>query len=284
MASVEGSDHSNPTHTQSTRLVSSSNTQTNSPNPFLLSASENPGNILVTQPLLGMKNYQSWSRAMVLALTTKKKIGFVNGKIEKPEDDSPLYEDWESCNTMVLSWLINSMHFDVSSGIMYCETARKMWLELQRVFSQGNGPKIYNLQQEISQITQSQLSVTKYYSKFKKLWDQLLHYEPLLACTCDAMKILSIAYEKSYVMRFLMGFNENFETIRSHILMLEPFPSMSKVYALILQEEAHKGIGHGHGSAFIPKPDSMAMYVNTKGNPGILAGPKKERPMWTHCG
>ena len=74
----------------------------------------------------------------------------------------------------------------------------------------------------------------EYYSKFKKLWDQLLHYEPLLACTCEAMKILSIAHEKSYVMRFLMGLNENFGTVRSHILMLEPFPSMSKVYALIL--------------------------------------------------
>ena len=130
MASAKGSDHSDPTHTQSMQPVSNSNTQTNSPNPFLLSASENLGNILVIQPLLGMKNYQSWSRAMVLALTAKKKIGFVNGKIEKPKIDSLLYENCESCNTMVLSWLINSMHFDVSSSIMYCETAREMWLEL----------------------------------------------------------------------------------------------------------------------------------------------------------
>ena len=56
-----------------------------------------------------MKNYQSWSRVMVLAHTTIKKMSFVNGKISKPDLDSPLYEDWESCNTMVLSWLINSM-------------------------------------------------------------------------------------------------------------------------------------------------------------------------------
>ena len=77
-----------------------------------------------------MRNYQSWSRAMVLALTAKKKIGFVNGKIAKLETDSPFYEDWESCNTMVLSWLINSMHVDVSSSIMYYETTREMWLEL----------------------------------------------------------------------------------------------------------------------------------------------------------
>ncbi|XP_050258405.1 uncharacterized protein LOC126703484 [Quercus robur] len=254
MASAEGSD-SDPTHNQSTQQVPQSNTEINSPNRFFLSASENPGNILVTQPLLGMRNYQSWSRAMVLALTAKKKIGFVNGKIAKPEDDSPL--------------------------IMYCETVREMWLELQRVFSQGNGPKVYNLQQEISQITQGQLSVTKYYSKFKKLWDQLIHYEPLPACTCGAMKILSIAHEKSYVMRFLMGLSESFETVRSHILMLEPFPSMSKVYALVLQEESHKGIGYG--STFTPRPDSVAMYANTRGYSGNKGGLKKERPLCTHC-
>ena len=90
---------------------------------------------------------------MVLALTAKKKIGFVNGKISKPKDDSPLYEDWESYNTTVLSWLTNSMHVDVSSNIMYCETAREMWMELKRLYSQGNGPKVYNLQREISHIS-----------------------------------------------------------------------------------------------------------------------------------
>ena len=102
MASREGSD-SVPTHNHSTQQIPQSNAETNSPNKFSLSASENLGNILVTQPLLGMRNYQSWSRAMVIALTAKKKIGFVNGKIAKPEEDSPLYEDWESYNTIVLS-------------------------------------------------------------------------------------------------------------------------------------------------------------------------------------
>ena len=145
MASAEASNHSNPTHTQSTQPGSSSNIESNSPNPFLLSANENLGNILVTQPLLGMKNYQSWSRVMVLALTAKKKIDFMNGKFSMSDVDSSLYEDWESSNTMFLSWLINSKHFDVSSNILYCEIAKEMWIELHNLFSQGNGPKIYNL-------------------------------------------------------------------------------------------------------------------------------------------
>ena len=145
MASSESNNPSNPQPSQ--LALNSNNDLPNStlPNPYFRSSSENPGNILVTQPLLGMRNYQSWSRAMILALTAKKKIGFVNGKIIKPDLNSPLYEDWESCNTMVLSWMINSMHVDVSSSIMYYETAREMWIELQNQFSQGNGPKIYNL-------------------------------------------------------------------------------------------------------------------------------------------
>ena len=68
---------------------------------------------------------------------------------------------------MVLLWMINSMHVDVSSNIMYCETIRDIWIEPQNVFSQGNGPKIYNLQTEISQIRQNQMSVIEFYTKFK---------------------------------------------------------------------------------------------------------------------
>ena len=167
MASSETDVPSNSHNTQSTHANANSNGNSNAPNPYFLNSNENPGNTLVIQPLLGMRHYQSQFRAMVLGLTAKKKIGFINGKIQKPDVDSPLYEDWESCNTMVLSWLINSIHVDVSSSIMYCETAREMWLELQHVFSQGNGPKVYDLQREISHMPQDHMSVTEYYTKFK---------------------------------------------------------------------------------------------------------------------
>lgn len=55
----------------------------NLPNPYFLNLNENPGNI--TQPLLGMKNYHSWSTAMILALVAKKTICFINGKITEPD-------------------------------------------------------------------------------------------------------------------------------------------------------------------------------------------------------
>ena len=82
-----------------------------------------------------------------------------------------------------------------------------------------------------------------------------------------------------------MGLNENFETITTQILMHKPFPSISKIYALVLQEESHKSVGHG--GFYIAKPNSVAMYANLKGNnsgnPTWNKGNnKKERPLCTH--
>ena len=123
--------------------------------------------------------------------------------------------------------------------------------------------------------------VTNYFTRFRRLWDQLLNYKPLLECSCGAMKTLSASHDKAYVMRFLMGLNENFESLRSQILMFEPSLSICKVKALVLQEESHKNLGHG--SSFSPQPDSVAMYANSKGNSGNKGSNKKERPLCTHC-
>jgi len=46
--------------------------------------------------------------------------------------------------------------------------------------------------------------------------------------------------------------------------MSDPFPSMSKVYAPVLQEESHKNIGHGGSGT--PQSDAIIMYANTRGN------------------
>ena len=80
------------------------------------------------------------------------------------------------------------------------------------------------------------------------------------------MKLLSTSQNKAYVMRFLMGLNENYETFCSQILLYDPFPSMSKVYSLVLQEESHKNLGNGGSSS--SQGDVVAMYANSKNNLG----------------
>jgi hypothetical protein len=39
-----------------------------------------------------------------------------------------------------------------------------------------------------------------------------------------------------------MGLNESYAAVRGHILLIEPLPSVSRAYALVLQEERHHSI------------------------------------------
>ena len=104
--------------------VDSSDSNELNPNPYCLKSGDYHGSILVTELLIGRINYPSWSRAMVIALTAKNKIEFINGVISKPEANSPLYKAWTLANTMVLSWIYNSVNKNIKSSVMYNETAR----------------------------------------------------------------------------------------------------------------------------------------------------------------
>ncbi|GKV47881.1 hypothetical protein SLEP1_g54736 [Rubroshorea leprosula] len=49
-------------------------------NPFYLHPSDNPGNMLVSTPLTD-DNYATWRRAVIIALTAKNKLSFVDGNL-----------------------------------------------------------------------------------------------------------------------------------------------------------------------------------------------------------
>ena len=52
-------------------------------NPLFLHNGDNPGIILVPQPLTG-ENYSTWSRSMLIALSAKNKPCFIDGSLSKP--------------------------------------------------------------------------------------------------------------------------------------------------------------------------------------------------------
>ena len=55
-------------------------TRLNVSNPFSSHQSDHPGLVLISKPLNG-NNYSTWKRAMMLALNSKNKLGFVDGTI-----------------------------------------------------------------------------------------------------------------------------------------------------------------------------------------------------------
>ena len=155
-------------------------------NPFFLPMNENPGLVLTSQHLTGLENYMSWARSVFLALSARNKFGFVNGSILELDPSSPLFNSWSRCNTTMLSWLTNLLSMELKASVMYINTANDLWIDLKDRLSQGNTPRLCELQNEISHLSQGSLSVSSYFTKFKTLRDEFSNYQPFTVCTCGS--------------------------------------------------------------------------------------------------
>jgi len=112
-----------------------------------------------------------------------------------------------------------------------------MWQDLKDRFSQGNGPRIFQLQKILTTLSQENFSVSEYFTKIKSIWDELDNYDPIPSCLCGGMWSVHEKHNQDHVFQFLMGLNDSFANIRGHILLNDPLPPINKVFSLIIQEE-----------------------------------------------
>ncbi|XP_058772848.1 uncharacterized protein LOC131646939 [Vicia villosa] len=73
-----------------------------------------------------------------------------------------------------------------------------------------------------------------------------------------------------YVTCFLKGLNDNYQNIRMQILLLDPLPSISRVYSLIAQQQV------------APTNNSTILYANSN-NKGKGRGNTKPSMVCTNC-
>ena len=134
---------------------SSSNAQTGKSmiddplNSFFFHHSDSPGLVLVSQQLTG-DNYASQSRAMTIALSVKNKLGFIDCSISRPDGTDPtLLSSWIRNNNIVISWILNSMSKEISTSILFIDSAFEIWIDLQDRFQQSKGPRIFQVRREL---------------------------------------------------------------------------------------------------------------------------------------
>ncbi|XP_057440419.1 uncharacterized protein LOC130732374 [Lotus japonicus] len=145
---------------------------------------------------------------------------------------------------MVLGWLIRSMNTEIAQSILWHERATDVWKELKEHFSQADLFQISELQEEIYSLTQGDLSVTKYFTAMKILIDELEVLKPLPSCTCDALIKIKEERNSDHVIRFLRGLSEQFSGVRSQIMLMDPLPSINRVFQLAAQQERKFAVEH----------------------------------------
>ncbi|KAB5520101.1 hypothetical protein DKX38_024420 [Salix brachista] len=240
--------------------------------------------MIVSKQLNG-ENYNTWRRAMMMALSAKNKLSFVDGTLPRP---SNLYDAqglaWTRCNNMVLSWLLNSVSTEIANSIIYIDDASEIWKDLQDRFSQHNGPRIFQLKKSIASLCQENNSVSTYFTTMKGLWDELANHQPLPACTCGALKTVMSYHHQQHVYQFLMGLNESYSHVRGQILLMDPLPSINKVFSLIIQDERQRMISSPSPSfnqntiALFTKAISSSRFAGSK------FPTRKDRPTCSHYG
>ncbi|KAL0456197.1 UNVERIFIED_CONTAM: hypothetical protein Slati_0958900 [Sesamum latifolium] len=94
-----------------------------------------------------------------------------------------------------------------------------------------------NLDEWIRKDYLGDLSITEYYTKLRKLWDELACLDPLPVCTCTAHRGIVIREASHQMMQFLMGLSTPFANIRSQILVMDPRPDVVKAFAMLLNVE-----------------------------------------------
>lgn len=111
---------------------------------------------------------------MMMELTAKSKVGFVNGTILYLLGiDDHFFITWNHFNIMILSWILNSISNEIAFSMIYASTYVNV-AQFEWTFIKCNGPHFFFLQEAISSLSRDYISVIVYYTCLKAIWDELI--------------------------------------------------------------------------------------------------------------
>ncbi|KAH0634455.1 hypothetical protein KY290_037862 [Solanum tuberosum] len=121
--------------------------------PYYLSASDATCMHLVNAIFDG-SSYGNWKRGILISLSAKNKLGFINGSCPAPLKGSNMLKQWIHCNDMVIAWLLNSLSTEIAESVIYSQTAADLWNELEERYGQADGTKLFQLQRALNNMSQ----------------------------------------------------------------------------------------------------------------------------------
>ncbi|GJX28211.1 ribonuclease H-like domain-containing protein [Tanacetum coccineum] len=179
---------------------------------------------------------------MKFALRNKSKLGFIDGTCKRQSNKPVLANQWDLCNSVVVTWILSSLSPELYAGQIFSKTAYDMWTDLKETYDKEDGPVIFNLYKTINSLSQNGSSLSDYYHNLNSLWKQYDAMISLPVCTCNAAKHFDKHNQLLKLMQFIMGLDDVYQPIRSNILTRDPFPTVKTAFAVVSGEESHRNI------------------------------------------
>lgn len=203
---------------------------------------------------------------------------------------------WSKCNSMISSYTLNPVSAYIIASAIYRDTTFEVWNAVKNFFSQANGPRISQLQKQISTVMQVDSIVMNFFIGLQTLWDPLLNFRHLPCRSCGKCtygvndKINNFQHQDS-IMQFIDGLNNSYSQVRTQILTMEPIPSIDTAFSLVIQEERQRSLGFNVS----PLVESTTFAIKNQGFNKVLVFQVimarfiretlgKARPMCNHYG
>lgn len=210
--------------------------------PFDLTSGDNPGAVISHTHLNG-NNYDEWAINLRMAISSRKKFGFLDGSIPKPAADSSYLEDWVANNHLLVGWIKQTIEPKLCSSISTREVAKELWDIIKKRFSIKSGARLQKLRNSLATCKQNGSSVDEYFGRLTKLWDGIVECLNTKKCECGKCTCdLTAAHEKeTEILRihdFLAGLDDSVHgVVRSQLCAITPLPDLDNIYQTVLQNE-----------------------------------------------
>nr|GMD39400.1 Retrovirus-related Pol polyprotein from transposon RE1 [Ipomoea batatas] len=239
--------------------------------------------ILITGHKLNGQNYLQWSQFVLLFICGKGKDDYLTGTAAKPETTEPGFRKWKIENSMIMSWLINSMNNDIGEIFLLFETAQEIWDAAKETYSSSeNTSELFRVESTLHDFRQGEQSVTQYYNTLTRYWHQLDLFEtPSWKCPEDAAKYRQIMEQKK-LFKFLLGLNEELDDVRGRIMGTKQLPSPMEAFSKIRREESRKKVMMGSKEQLASTLDSSALAVRSSNNNGGDQSLHSSQPTFAH--
>ncbi|KAI9162379.1 hypothetical protein LWI28_026726 [Acer negundo] len=253
--------------------------------------SDNPH--LPHMPITGHKlnghNYLQWSQSVSMFICGKGRDDYITGVANCPAKEDPTYKQWKSENSMVMSWLINSMINDIGENFLLYETAKEIWDAAKQTYSNSdNTAELFGIESTLHDLRQGELTVTQFFNMLTRNWQQLDMFEKhKWGCSTDGVLYKEIVEQKR-VFKFLLGLNHNLDEVRGRILGTKPLLSIREVFSEVRREESRKKVMMGpmvkaENSPIGAAIDGSALAVRGTQNNFNDGRPRRGRPWCDHC-
>ncbi|GKB63565.1 hypothetical protein Tco_0919751, partial [Tanacetum coccineum] len=124
---------------------------------------DNPPVVLISNLDVGNSLHVHTSDNSSSILVLFKLLGTENYKMDSYADSDVLCAQWDRCNAIVLTWIMNVVSNDVYMGLVYFENDVDVWKEVNETYDKVDGYVVYNLLQKIKNVKQGGSIVADYY-------------------------------------------------------------------------------------------------------------------------